>query len=287
MTAGHGEEQRMLEAVQRHERSSAFAEAERVISAVLSDPQVQQARARIEAAESGLGTELSALLQLFQDHYEQAVRESDTAVLTGNCPGKHDRWGRICVLDNGHETAMKEPHRGQQQRRPADRLSEQRTRRLVSAPRCERNSDEHHYTAGPDPALSRDPVHRVARYQTGGVNARLKVLAFLQAQGVPAVEADDLVAALEAGAVAGAHSEVAELDERAPASRGPEFVDGWDDGVTALCEGLVRIADRVWAHRGGRSERAGELAMHLVGLVSVRYGSVAGAADGGRMLKGC
>ncbi|WP_432052420.1 hypothetical protein [Streptomyces xiamenensis] len=58
---------------------------------MLSDPQVQQVRARIEAAESELGVELRACLQPFQNRYGQAVREGDVAVLTGICPGKHGR----------------------------------------------------------------------------------------------------------------------------------------------------------------------------------------------------
>ncbi|MCZ1012700.1 hypothetical protein O1L68_44285 [Streptomyces lydicus] len=106
------EEQRVQEAVRGHVRTSAFAEAERVISSVLADPQVQQARARIEAAETELGRELRARLQSFQDRYERAVREGDAARLAGICPGKHGRWGRICVLDDGHETSMEEPHWG-------------------------------------------------------------------------------------------------------------------------------------------------------------------------------
>ena len=53
---------------------------------------------------------------------------------------------------------------------------------------------------------------------------------------MPASEADDLVAALEAGAVAGAQCQVVELDGMAPASRGSLFADGWDDGVRAMSE---------------------------------------------------
>ncbi|MFD4833283.1 hypothetical protein ACFWPV_26020 [Streptomyces uncialis] len=45
-------EQRVQEVVRRHGRTRAFAEAEDVISFVLSDPGVQQARARVEAAEA-------------------------------------------------------------------------------------------------------------------------------------------------------------------------------------------------------------------------------------------
>ncbi|WP_424893236.1 hypothetical protein [Streptomyces sp. XH2] len=111
MTTGD-EERQVQEAVRRHVRSSAFAEAEDVISFVLSAPQVQEARAQVEAAETQLGMELRARLQPFQDRYDQAVRDGDAARLAGICPGKHGRWGRICVLPDGHETSMKEPHWG-------------------------------------------------------------------------------------------------------------------------------------------------------------------------------
>ncbi|MGW6755724.1 hypothetical protein [Streptomyces sp. NPDC055006] len=103
----------------------------------------------------------------------------------------------------------------------------------------------------------------MSQYQTAGTNARLRLLAILSAQGVPASEADDLVAALEAGAVAGARSEVVQLDGMAPASRVPAFADGWDEGVTAVGEALVSIADREWTRRGGMSAGAAELAVHL------------------------
>ncbi|MFI1621248.1 hypothetical protein ACH4VT_30400 [Streptomyces lydicus] len=104
----------------------------------------------------------------------------------------------------------------------------------------------------------------MTQYQMAGANARLKLFALLEAQGVPAAEADDLVvAALEAGAVAGAQCEVVELDGMAPASWGPVFADGWDEGVMAVSEALVGIADRDWSRRGGRSAGACELAAHL------------------------
>nr|WP_119589286.1 hypothetical protein [Streptomyces scabiei] len=106
------EERRVQEAVRRHVRTSAFAETEKVISALMSDPGVQEARAQVEAAETQLGMELRAQLQPFQDRYDQAVRDGDAARLTGICPGKHGRWGRICVLDGGHEASMEEPHWG-------------------------------------------------------------------------------------------------------------------------------------------------------------------------------
>ncbi|MFF8451781.1 hypothetical protein ACF06Q_29405 [Streptomyces leeuwenhoekii] len=96
------------------------------------------------------------------------------------------------------------------------------------------------------------------------MNARVKVFSLLEAQGVPASEADDLVAALEAGAVAGAQCEVVELDGMAPASRGSVFADGWEGGaVAAVSVVLVGIADRDWARRGGRLAGAAELAVHI------------------------
>ncbi|WP_413804186.1 hypothetical protein [Streptomyces sp. OE57] len=106
------EERRVQDAVRRHARTRAFAEAEDVISAVLSDPGVQEARERVEAAETELGMELCARLQPFQDRYDQAVAEGDAARLTEVCVGKHGRSGRICVLPDGHETSMEEPHWG-------------------------------------------------------------------------------------------------------------------------------------------------------------------------------
>ncbi|MFI5987817.1 hypothetical protein ACIBEA_44070 [Streptomyces sp. NPDC051555] len=109
-------------------------------------------------------------------------------------------------------------------------------------------------------------MRRVSQYQAAGTNARLKLFALLAAQDVPEAEADDLVAALEAGSVAGAQSGVVELDGMAPASRGAVFADGWDEGVAAVSEALIEIADRVWARRGGRSAGAGELAVHLADM---------------------
>ncbi|WP_030872759.1 hypothetical protein [Streptomyces sp. NRRL S-37] len=112
------EERHVQDAVRRHVGARAFAEAEDVISAVPSDPGVQEARARVEAAETELGMELCTRLQPFQDRYDQAVAKGDAARLSEVCAGKHGRWERICVLPGGHETSVEEPHR--------DRTSEDR-----------------------------------------------------------------------------------------------------------------------------------------------------------------
>ncbi|MFI1259110.1 hypothetical protein ACH4U6_35945 [Streptomyces netropsis] len=73
---------------------------------------MQEARDRIEAAETELGMQLRARLQPFQDRYDQAVRDGDAARFTRICPGKHGRWGRIRVLHHSHETSIEEPHWG-------------------------------------------------------------------------------------------------------------------------------------------------------------------------------
>ncbi|MEU6662129.1 hypothetical protein [Streptomyces sp. NPDC046821] len=99
----------------------------------------------------------------------------------------------------------------------------------------------------------------MTQYQTAGVNARLKVFALLKAQGVPTSEADDV----EAGSATGAQCEVVEEDGMAPASQGAAFADGWDDGVRAVSQALVSIADRDWARLGGRSAGSAQLAVHL------------------------
>ncbi|WP_229891872.1 hypothetical protein [Streptomyces lavendofoliae] len=91
------------------------------------------------------------------------------------------------------------------------------------------------------------------------MNARLRLFALLEAQGVPTSKADNL----EAGADAGARCEVVELDGMAPASRGALFADGWDEGVMAGNEALGGIADRDWPRRGGRWGGAAELVVHF------------------------
>jgi hypothetical protein len=95
------EERRVQDAVRRHARTRAFAEAEDVISAVLSDPGVQEARERVEAAETELGLELCARLQPFQDRYDQAVAEGDADGLAGLCGGKHGHWGGSASCPGG------------------------------------------------------------------------------------------------------------------------------------------------------------------------------------------
>ncbi len=75
---------------------------------------------------------------------------------------------------------------------------------------------------------------------------------------MPSSEADDLKT--------GAQCEVVELGGMAPTSRGAVFADGWDDGVAAVSEALVSIADRDQSRRGGRSARAAELVVRIANV---------------------
>ncbi|MGW2415966.1 hypothetical protein ACWCV5_27900 [Streptomyces tubercidicus] len=81
----------------------------------------------------------------------------------------------------------------------------------------------------------------------------MRLFAVLAAQGVPASEADDLVAAVKVGGIALGLSEVAEL----------LFEDGWDEAVMAARKALLHAADREWAQRGGRAAGTAQLAVHL------------------------
>ena len=96
---------RVTEAVQRHARDRAWREAETAIAAVMSDPEVRRLGEEIQREELRLGAELRTRYQTLQGRYDQAVRDFNIDALNGICPGKHGRWGRICVLDEGHEAA--------------------------------------------------------------------------------------------------------------------------------------------------------------------------------------
>ncbi|MCX4481667.1 hypothetical protein OOK44_35430 [Streptomyces cellulosae] len=112
MTTNDSADQRGQDALRRHALWRAAWEAETAISAVISDPEVQRLRTLIEEEEVRLGDELRARFQTFQDRYDQAVRDLDADALTRICPGKHGRWGRICVLDDGHDPLAGAPHWG-------------------------------------------------------------------------------------------------------------------------------------------------------------------------------
>ncbi|MBK6017605.1 hypothetical protein [Streptomyces sp. MBT53] len=98
-------EARVAAAVQRHARWRAWWEVETAITAVMSDPEVRRLGEEIRQEETRLGLELRPRFQPLKDQYDRAVREGNIDVLTRTCHGKHGRWGRICVLTAGHESA--------------------------------------------------------------------------------------------------------------------------------------------------------------------------------------
>jgi hypothetical protein len=85
-------------------------ETETALHAVMSDPELQRLRQEIGELEASMARELSPMLRRFQERYDRAVQDADVDLLSRSCPGKHGRWGRICVLDVGHEAEY--PHLG-------------------------------------------------------------------------------------------------------------------------------------------------------------------------------
>jgi uncharacterized protein involved in exopolysaccharide biosynthesis len=74
MTGDSSEEQRVQAAVRRQRREMHALWAEKAISVVLADPQVQRVSAQIQEVETQFGLELRTRLQPFQDRYDQCRR---------------------------------------------------------------------------------------------------------------------------------------------------------------------------------------------------------------------
>ncbi|NUK20151.1 hypothetical protein [Streptomyces lunaelactis] len=103
-------DQRVQDALRRHAFWRTSWLAETALSAVMSD-EVRRLAGEIEQEEFRLGQELSTRLQPLQERYERTVTDFDVELFTRICPGKHGRWGRICLMDADHEMAG-EPHWG-------------------------------------------------------------------------------------------------------------------------------------------------------------------------------
>ncbi|MDX2576661.1 hypothetical protein PV332_14405 [Streptomyces scabiei] len=84
----------------------------------------------------------------------------------------------------------------------------------------------------------------IAVYGETAASAQRRVVALLEAAGTSPAEAQRLIAAIQAGAVEGAHGEVIELDTHAPASSSDEFQEGWRGAIEAASGQLAHIADR-------------------------------------------
>lgn len=98
--------------------------------------------------------------------------------------------------------------------------------------------------------VSSDPQRRMGDYQRIAVNARMRVFAILTAAGLAHEEADELVCAIEAGSVAGAHCGAEEQLALAPGGRGEAYGEGWDGGASAVMGDLVEVADGLYRQRG-------------------------------------
>ncbi|MGW5355292.1 hypothetical protein ACWERV_32825 [Streptomyces sp. NPDC004031] len=100
--------------------------------------------------------------------------------------------------------------------------------------------------------LSSDLDQRVGEYRKAARNARLRAYVLLQAAGLEPEDADVLVNAIEAGAVARALGDV-ERGVRAPGA-GAEA--GWMEGVASVRGRLVRTADELFQQRGRATSAA-------------------------------
>lgn len=75
------------------------------------------------------------------------------------------------------------------------------------------------------------------------LNAKETLLELLGRAGVFRDEADELIALVEAGAIADAHSEAGKA-ERAPGEAEESYAAGWHDGARAVTEALAGMAER-------------------------------------------
>ncbi|MFD8801232.1 hypothetical protein [Streptomyces atroolivaceus] len=108
-------------------------------------------------------------------------------------------------------------------------------------------------------------------------NARNTLLELLGRAGVFRGEAEELIALVEAGAIADAHSEVGRA-ERVPAGQGESYGVGWRDGARAVGDALARVADRALERAIG-PETPGSAGVprvrHPVGRMDVERAKVA------------
>ncbi|MFE9769413.1 hypothetical protein ACFYPC_33660 [Streptomyces sp. NPDC005808] len=106
-----------------------------------------------------------------------------------------------------------------------------------------------------EPQLNSDPEQRAEEYRKAARNARLRAYALLETAGLKPGDADALVSAIEAGAVARALSD-AERGVRAPEAGGEACAPGWADGAAAVRAVLLRTADQLSQTRGRAASAA-------------------------------
>ncbi|MFD3991262.1 hypothetical protein [Streptomyces sp. NPDC058548] len=76
------------------------------------------------------------------------------------------------------------------------------------------------------------------------LNAKTTLLQLLARAGVYTGDAEELIGLVEAGALALAHTEIAEARRSAPREKGEAYASGWSDGALAVTDELGAIAER-------------------------------------------
>ncbi|MFD6660658.1 hypothetical protein ACFWEB_36600 [Streptomyces parvus] len=92
-----------------------------------------------------------------------------------------------------------------------------------------------------DPDAYGQELARIGCHQSQAIEGRALVFRALAAAGIGHEQADAIVAQVEAGAVAGAHTWISESS--APHGSDARFEDGWHEGVRDAARLLLRIAD--------------------------------------------
>lgn len=80
------------------------------------------------------------------------------------------------------------------------------------------------------------------------LNAKRTLLGLLARAGVWSGDAEELIALVEAGALALAHEEVGGRERTAPAEKGELYASGWLDGARAVAEELGAVSERALRH---------------------------------------
>ncbi|WP_030894324.1 hypothetical protein [Streptomyces sp. NRRL F-5053] len=89
---------------------------------------------------------------------------------------------------------------------------------------------------------------RISQHHSDAATARIRLFAMLARAGVTREQADELVATVESGAIAGAHTIIS---ENSPSAAHEEaFQDGWFAGIRSVASQLLGIADHTAAQRG-------------------------------------
>ncbi|MCX5230633.1 hypothetical protein ABZY16_02915 [Streptomyces sp. NPDC006553] len=76
------------------------------------------------------------------------------------------------------------------------------------------------------------------------LNAKTTLLQLLARAGVYTGDAEELIGLVEAGALALAHTEIAEARRSAPQEKGEAYASGWSGGALAVTDELGAVAER-------------------------------------------